>query len=474
MWIEYTQIFSNVANLLASILDVQKLNLPLLSNMYYFSSVPEWESSINDDTGELLYIDCVPCVTSNNADATAKPMIDSRKSQSRQSTRSKFLRLIRRRESKRRSKRNQGSHNAADLSCSNKVKFQDCHEGEEREVVVKLKRENYQKMGRRTSLIESVLGLCVSTLSDGSRIMIAGFTPDSAAKTEKCIKIGDWLKSINHLNVFFDNLDSVIEQVKDESHVTLKLQRVAGIEVTKVPPANELSSHSKFVQQLVNNKLDDRITKIVSDRLCGVMYLNTDCLTENGDECKAVEYCFPHSAESNVLYNSKGVYITLNHLLVDLMKEAPRTTTFLSNNSEIHVVYTGFEGNKLLLFMFPGTVSKEEAILINDEVIRFLKFTYQTLNRCFESDNSQSECDCYFTRLFLRILKLERCLYNQESIRPDNGECCPETHVQFEEILPAAVFLLLPKEVELQIDDALTELEASDYREWVSGLLSFC
>lgn len=90
--------------------------------------------------------------------------------------------------------------------------LQECHEGEEREVIVKLQKENYFT-GRRSNLVETILGLCVSTLSDGNRIMIAGFTQDSMAKTEKNIKIGDWLKSINSFDVFRDNVEEVLEQV---------------------------------------------------------------------------------------------------------------------------------------------------------------------------------------------------------------------------------------------------------------------
>lgn len=77
---------------------------------------------------------------------------------------------------------------------------------------MKLKRDSYFR-GRRSNLVETALGICVSTLSDGSRIMIAGFTQDSASKDEKNIKIGDWLKSINGFEVFKDNVEDVLEQV---------------------------------------------------------------------------------------------------------------------------------------------------------------------------------------------------------------------------------------------------------------------
>lgn len=86
----------------------------------FISSIPEWESSVDETTGELLYIDCLPHVTQNNTSEVAvkfpQPFVKS--AAARQSTRSKFLRLIRRRESKRRSKHWQSGQ------IDNKVKFQ--------------------------------------------------------------------------------------------------------------------------------------------------------------------------------------------------------------------------------------------------------------------------------------------------------------------------------------------------------------
>lgn len=91
------------------------LNKIVSKNVLCVSSVPEWESSIDETTGELLYIDCIPHVTQNPTETPPKFPSSFVKNVTRQSTRSKFLRLIRRRESKRRSKHWQ---------IDSKVKFQ--------------------------------------------------------------------------------------------------------------------------------------------------------------------------------------------------------------------------------------------------------------------------------------------------------------------------------------------------------------
>lgn len=90
---------------------------------FLLSSIPEWESSIDESTGELLYIDCLPHVTQNTTESSPKSTTAFVKSPARQSTRSKFLRLIRRRESKRRSKHWQSGQIGVD-NVTSKVKFQ--------------------------------------------------------------------------------------------------------------------------------------------------------------------------------------------------------------------------------------------------------------------------------------------------------------------------------------------------------------
>lgn len=179
------------------------------NQFFYSSSIPDWDSSVDERTGEVLYVECHPFVTQNIKDETNTPNNAFVRNKSRRSTRGKFLRLLRRRESKRYSKRNpkiqeQESHT------SNKVKFQDFQKGEEREVLLSVRNESFHKNNLST---EVLLGINVSTLSDGLRLMVAGFSNDSSAKYDKNIKIGDWLKSVNGIEVDCHNINSVLQQI---------------------------------------------------------------------------------------------------------------------------------------------------------------------------------------------------------------------------------------------------------------------
>ncbi|KAK4883073.1 hypothetical protein RN001_006392 [Aquatica leii] len=431
------------------------------------SSVPEWESSVNS-LGELLFIECDPVVSYSGNRLEPEPSEFSSRNEVRQSTRSKFLKILRRRDSKRRSRRLLKNPESVTVSQeTTKVTFQDNEEGEIREVTLKVNQEKYSS-GIKSVLIESLLGIIVSTLSDGNRVMIAGFIPESEAAKQKNIKIGDWLKSINNVDLTFNNLNSILEQFVLEVEVVLKLQCVAGVDVTKNPPINELTSQSNFVQELINENSDDENT--VSAMLCehpvGVMYINTECLNETGPEFEGVQYCYPHPYKKNWLCLARGIFITLDHLLQEVTHSSLHLTSAFCDEKLCHIAYKRLK-NKLFLLMLPDNCcSIKEMPLIRNELIRLLEFMYQTADSSFGTDVFKLQLDHFFSRFFVRMLsgawhKMEQKVELANLISKSE---IPFYH--FEGVLPVSHYLPLPEEARLQIDDALTELEASDYREW--------
>lgn len=149
----------------------EKITLLILNQN---SIIPDWEPYVDDITGELLYIDCHPFVTQNQyQNKTAQEPEPFSKTQLRRSTRGKFLRLLRKRESKR-YKKNQKPVEEGQEFNTQKVKFQDFQEGEQKEVTLEIDHVNRYNLSTDKSLAESLLGLVVSTLSDGIRVMIAG------------------------------------------------------------------------------------------------------------------------------------------------------------------------------------------------------------------------------------------------------------------------------------------------------------
>ncbi|KAJ8939447.1 hypothetical protein NQ318_023073 [Aromia moschata] len=426
------------------------------------STIPDWEPYVDDFTGELLYIECHPFVKQNKESKLKKHIEPFSKNQMRRSTRDeeKVNEEV---------KKGQKPTVVNDTNTS-KVKFQDFQEGEEKEVMLDIDAENRHNLSSDKSLAESLLGLVVSTLSDGNRVMIAGFSFDSKAKNERNIKIGDWLKSINNIEVNVHNLDDILQKFINRDDVLLKLQRVAGVEVTKNPPINELNNESNFVRELLNSKSDDEqlLLQSLSKHPVGIVYINTEKLSESNQENEDVTYCFPRPLEKNILCISRGIYVTLNHLLNEVTTTKPNITTIKFKDRLAYIVYTSFDEN-LLLFLLPDNrASVQEIVLINNEIIRLLQFCYETVDNCFTNEQFLVQVDHFFSRFFARVLSSGLWATAQQFVELQNldAKSLQISPCQFEELLLVAPTLSLPDEAQMQIDDALTELEASDYREW--------
>ncbi|CAH1183286.1 unnamed protein product [Phaedon cochleariae] len=432
------------------------------------STIPEWEPYVDDFTGELLYIECHPFVVQNNKEVKVKPSEEPlTRNKVRHSTRGKFLKLLRRRESKRRSKKNVKSTDVNETNTS-KVKFQDFQEGEEKEVMLEIDSENRHNLSSDKSLAESLLGLIVSTLSDGNRVMIAGFSYESKAKQERNIKIGDWLKSINNIGVSVHNLDDILQKFINRTDVLLKLQRVAGIEVTKDPPINELNIESEFVKELLNKKPYDEqsVMQCLCEFSIGIIYINTEKLSESNQDNEDITYCFPKPMQKNILCNSRGMFITLNHLLEDVTKSKPRIFSLKHNGHLAHIVTTNIDKNSLLLMLPDEKASKQEALLINNQLLTFLNFAYESIDKCFTSEHNLCQINHFFMRFFTKILSNESWITAEQFASSQNVDATEKNLFQFEGVMCAASTLCLPDSAQMQIDDALSELEASDYRDW--------
>ncbi|XP_019754086.1 protein inturned isoform X1 [Dendroctonus ponderosae] len=430
------------------------------------SVIPDWEPFVDDFSGELLYIDCHPFVTNNRFKSKVEEEPDPfAKSQLRRSTRGKFLRLLRRRESKRVKKSQKPLEDGLEIN-TQKVKFQDFQEGEEKEVTLEIDRANRYNLSSYTSLAESLLGLIISTLSDGNRVMIAGFSYDSKAKNERNIKIGDWLKSINSIEVNVHNLDDSLQKFINHDEVVLTLQRVAATEVTKDPPINTLNMESAFVRDLLNAKLEDN--QALLPKMCrfpvGLVYINIDKLDESNKANEDIIYCFPKPAQKNLLSCARGMFITLSHLVEDITSTPSRLSCIMHKDKLLHVVYTR-RSSRLLLFMLPDErASSKEVVLMNAELLSFLEFTFGDVDRGLSEQ--QDQVDLVLFRYFAKLIcnddwtTIEQFLEYQPNLSPNPNSC------SFEGIMPVVPTLKLHDEAITQLDEALTELEASDYREW--------
>lgn len=177
-------------------------------------------------------------------------------------------------------------------SDSAKVKFSETAEGEVKIVTVMIDPLVRHKYGRRSSVCEALLGV-VTSVAEGKRIIIDGFRPNSMLSQDKVIKVGDWLKAIDDIEVNMDTIDSVLLNFQGPTEVKLSLQRTVAEEsiidhrnvVNKVTSLDEFVANAGLIFDL--NKWD------TDDMIFSVMYLTMKNLDEQSSDGQDVLFCYP-------------------------------------------------------------------------------------------------------------------------------------------------------------------------------------
>ncbi|XP_020718480.1 protein inturned isoform X1 [Bombus terrestris] len=447
------------------------------------SSTAEWESEINPN-GELIYIESLVDNINDEQFSFNETKLDSQPELiRRRSTRAgKLMRLIRRKESKRLSTRskkgnfnitvNNIGNSGKDGTTIKEVTFRDFQAGEIREVILWVDPDRRHKLGRRATLCEAYFGIIPGVFSDKTRIMVAGFIPDGEAMKNKNIKIGDWLRSVNSNNVTYQNLDHILSEITVSTNVTLELQRVAGVDVTATLSGLNCPKQSVLVQRLLNKEESKDLMHSIVDYPLGILYLQTTELSEVGPELQGVLYAFPRSESKNmhsILCTARGAFITLNHLLPGIGGLQPTSTTIQITEEEIHVVYTPRNDELFLMALPKKCCTLEEAVNLSCDIVRTLEFAYQSLKKCFTLEENHSSLDHFFILVIERLLDIKSYANNAGL-----NTSCMEIHndiesmesYKFTSTFSVANFIELSRDAQIQIDAALSEMEAMDYRDW--------
>ena len=112
--------------------------------------------------------------------------------------------------------------------------------------------------------------------------------------------------------------------------------------------------------------------------------------------------------------------------------------------------------------------SLEEAVNLSADIVRTLEFTYQSLTKCFTSQENQTSLDHFFILIIQRLLDMKSYTNNTRL------STCMEMHndienmesYKFRSAFSVANFIELSRDAQIQIDAALSEMEAMDYRDW--------
>lgn len=170
------------------------------------------------------------------------------------------------------------------------------------------------------------------------------------------------------------------------------------------------------------------------------------------DKHKNSLFYYPYN-NRNFLYKSRGSFLTLNTVLCEELKTKPTLSRLTYGKWEYNVCYRSLNGF-LVLFSFPCTrLNMIQSNQRADELIAYLHFMYIYSNMNLDSFNDMEfrrNLHDFCNIQYIRILIHDRLLIlHQDANRFKESRHLP-----------------LPKEAQLRIFDALSEMEAMDYRNW--------
>ncbi|XP_058148827.1 protein inturned [Dasypus novemcinctus] len=296
----------------------------------------------------------------------------------------------------------------------------------------------------------------------GERLVVHGLLPGGSALKSGQVLIGDVLIAVNDVDVTSENIERVLSCIPGPMQVKLTFENAYAVkkETTQPKQKKAQSNTSDFVKLLWGEEIDDIQQNILNTPHI-VMYLTLQLDSEASKEEQEILYHYPMSEVSQKLKSVRGIFLTLCDMLENVTGTQVTSSSLLLNGKQVHVAYWK-ESDKLLLIGLPA----EEIPLPHlrnriEDVAQTLRFMYGSLESAFCHVENIPRLDHFFNLFFQRTLQPTK-LHSGAS--PSTQQYDASSAVLLDN-LPGVRWLTLPQEIKMELDTALSDLEASDFAE---------
>ncbi|NWW35374.1 INTU protein, partial [Panurus biarmicus] len=316
-----------------------------------------------------------------------------------------------------------------------------------------------EKQGRRDKATRGV---------SEEKLVVHGLVPGSSAMKTGQILIGDVLVAVNDVDVNSENIERVLSCIPGPMQVKLTF------ETSVFEPEGTCQQRNKQTQSGMNNLLrllwgeeSLDLQQAVQDVPHIVMFLTLKLDSDTSKDEQEIIYQYPISEASQKLKSVRGIFLTLSDILESVTGTEIISSSLFLCEKLVQVVYWK-ESDKLLVIGLPEeNVPLSHLRNMIQDVVRTLTFMYSSLDSAFCQVENVSRLDHFFNLFFQRALHPAR-LQCSTSAAPG---CCTSAQHQdscsalFLDSLPGLRWLTLPQEIKMEIDTALSDLEAADFAE---------
>lgn len=294
--------------------------------------------------------------------------------------------------------------------------------------------------------LERVLGI-IPSVSLAKKLVVAQVKENCCFSKEGFVKPGDILKSIGHESITNENLDHVLKNLSGSQ------LKICFHEMLETSPLNSIDLRITGLNDVLDNLhlLFGYEKPLVTEEFPAFTLMFISKLEDGENNVVTPTFSFPNK-DKNILFSIRGSFMTLQSILEDNFQCVPSQSTFKVHRSLFHVSYKCLNSGLLLLGFNARYVTLFETKQHTRNFLENLKFLFKHESEAFNTPNlAQLQQICELKQIELVTHK----------------KSCFETF--FEQILPQPQHVSLPKEIQLRIDDAISELEAMDFFNWTDS-----
>ncbi|XP_037991807.1 protein inturned isoform X1 [Motacilla alba alba] len=294
------------------------------------------------------------------------------------------------------------------------------------------------------------------------KLVVHGLVPGSSAVKTGQILIGDVLVAVNDVDVNSENIERVLSCIPGPMQVKLTF------ETSVFEPEGTSEQRNKQTQSSMNNLVrllwgEDTLDlqQAVQDVPHIVMFLTLKLDSETSKDEQEIIYQYPISEASQKLKSVRGIFLTLSDILESVTGTEIISSSLFLCEKLVQVVYWK-ESDKLLVIGLPEeNVPLSQLRNMIQNVVRTLTFMYGSLDSAFCQVENVSRLDHFFSLFFQRALHPARLQPGTSPSAQLQDPCSALPPGS----LPGLRWLTLPQEVKMEIDTALSDLEAADFAE---------
>ncbi|XP_033615895.1 protein inturned isoform X2 [Fukomys damarensis] len=338
-------------------------------------------------------------------------------------------------------------------------------------VYVNPKKLTVTKAKEQLKLLEVLVGIIHQTKwswrrtgkqGDGERLVVHGLLPGGSAMKSGQILIGDVLVAVNDVDVTSENIERVLSCIPGPMQVKLTFENAYAVKKETTQPRKKKAqlNTNDLVKLLWEEEAEGTQQNILNTPHI-IMYLTLQLNSETSKEEQEILYHYPMSEASQKLKSVRGIFLTLCDMLENVTRTQVTSSSLFLNGKQVHIAYLK-ESEKLLLIGLPAEeVSLPQLRNMIQDSAQTLKFIYGSLDSAFCQVENVSRLDHFFNLFFQRALQPAKL---HSSASPSVQQYDAASKVLLDN-LPGVQWLTLPQEIKMELDTALSDLEAADFAE---------